>query len=376
MFRSTSPGVYLEDLFPEAPERFFTGVPVFLGLIRADAPDAAYQTPTLVISETHFAENFPGQPVESYLTEAVRGFFQSGGRMCYILPLRAITEHDLTIALRLLETFQAFDLLCAPDLMTLYREQDPNVIDQIIRLQLQLSQHCLQMNDRFAILDGLPDRTLQSLYEQRRTLMFADGRNCALYYPWVLVRETAPGRFIPPCGHIAGIYTLTDYKKGVHKAPANEILPGVYDLTHHLSNREQGQLNDGGVNCIRALRGYGIRIWGAKTLSNRPEWQYVNTRRLFFKIRRWLEHYTFRLVFEPNTEQMWLSIENNLTVYLGTLVETGEITQYYVKCNAETNPPADRERGIIRTEIGIAPTIPTEFIVIRVMHGEYGLVIL
>jgi len=56
----------------------------------------------------------------------------------------------------------------------------------------------------------------------------------------------------------------------------------------------------------------------------------------------------------------------------GALRGTTEEDAFYVRCDADTNPPAVRDAGIVITEIGLAPTIPSEFVVVRLIHGASG----
>jgi hypothetical protein len=206
------------------------------------------------------------------------------------------------------------------------------------------------------------------------------GEEGALYYPWVRVPggPEGTGGCVPPCGHVAGIYTRTDRQVGVHKAPANEVLEGVLDLSTHLSNDDQGPLNDLGINCLRAFPQRGIRVFGARTLSRGTTWRYVNVRRVVLTAARWIASNLSDVVFEPHTELLWARITRDLTAYLGDLARRGALAGpqgeevFYVKCDAETNPPETRELGIVVTEIGLKPAAPVEFIVIRIIHGLTG----
>ena len=132
------------------------------------------------------------------------------------------------------------------------------------------------------------------MQKQRATLPGAGqhGANAALYYPWLEVPSpgASQGRYVPPCGHVAGVYARSDRTVGVHKAPANAVgSRAVLDTQTPLTEADHGRLNEKQVNCIRALPGPGIRIWGARTLSRDPAWRYVNVRRLFLTVGRWLE---------------------------------------------------------------------------------------
>jgi hypothetical protein len=178
------------------------------------------------------------------------------------------------------------------------------------------------MGDRFAILDTLPivDGTYgaetelsleRALEEHWRELVPTDG---ALYFPWIRVAPPAGSapRFVPPCGHVAGVYARTDAQIGVHKAPANAIVEGALDLEVQLADADQSGLNEVGINCIRSFPGRGIRVWGARTLSGLPHWRYVNVRRLFLTLIRWIEHHTHDLVFEPNGPPLWWRVRDRL----------------------------------------------------------------
>ena len=203
-----------------------------------------------------------------------------------------------------------------------------------------------------------------------------------MYYPWVKVQDFdgAP-KLVPPCGHIAGVYSRTDRRLGVYKAPANEVLEGVTDLEWTLTNQQQDYFNQKRVNCIRSFPGRGIRVWGARTLSGQAAWTYVNVRRLFLTAVRWIAWNMSDVVFEINNPSLWARIERELTGYFMDLFRAGALKggtpqeAFYVKCNAETNPPELRERSEVVTEIGLSPTIPFEYVIIRLIHGARGVTI-
>jgi phage tail sheath protein FI len=266
------------------------------------------------------------------------------------------------------------DLVCAPDIM--------RNSTQVTALQQRVLDHCDKAGDRFAILDSLPDADAQRVLEQRQGLKGANG---ALYFPWIRVPggPASTQGFVPPCGHVAGVYARSDGRTGVHKAPANEELAGVLDLAVNLTDAQQGPLNQAGVNCLRAFPGRGIRVWGARTLAGQEqaEWTYVSVRRLFLTAGRWIERAVAGFVFEPNDFRLWVRVERELGAYLSDLFRRGalkggtEEEAFYVKCDAETNPPEVREAGLVVTEIGLAPASPNEFVVVRLIHGASGVTI-
>lgn len=365
-----TPGVYREDVFLAPAAELRTGVPAFLGL----AETGAVNTPHELTLWPQFGEEFGAPLSDGYLAYAVRGFFENGGQLCYVVRLDDALppEESLREGLEVLAPLDTVDLVCAPDVMT-------NAAWATV-LQQMVLDHCQATGDRFAILDALPNVTVDQVLIQRQGLRGANG---ALYYPWVRVldRAAADGDFFPPCGHVAGVYARSDQRIGVHKAPANEVLEGVLDLAIDLTNDQQGRLNPEGVNCLRAFPGRGIRVWGARTLSDDPAWVYVNVRRLFLTAGRWIERNLAGAVFEPNDRRLWTRIVRELTAYFNDLFKRGALKgrtpqeAFYIKCDAEINPPEVREEGMVVTEIGLAPAAPSEFVVVRIIHGATGVTI-
>ncbi len=373
-FQAQTPGVYREDVFPAPEVEHLTGVPAFLGF----AGQGDFNVPRPLMLWSQFEDQF-GEHPNSYLTSAVRGFFDNGGRLCYGVRLDESLDalKALRQGLEALAALDTIDLVCAPDLM---RPTPPDP-DAVQVLQAAILEHCDLLNDRFAILDSLPNADAQAVQAQRAGLNSANG---ALYYPWVWIPDPSNSRrsvSVPPCGHIAGLYAASDQAVGIHKAPANGVLEGVLGLETTLTHAQQGPLNAEHINCLRAFPGRGILVWGARTLSSDPEWTYINVRRLFLEAARWLERALPELTFEANDPWLWTRISRKVTGYCETLFESGILKgvtaqqAFYVKCDSETNPPEARAEGMVIAEIGLAPALPNEFIVIRVIHGAGGVTV-
>ena len=271
-----------------------------------------------------------------------------------------------------LEAIDEITVIAAPDLMGAY-QQGALDLEEVKAAQLALISHCEQMGDRMAILDPPPDLTAQQVRVWRQETAGYDSKFATLYYPWVKVFDPAGGRTIlmPPSGHVAGLWSRTDTERGVHKAPANEVLRGVIDLQNNLTKGEQDLLNPIGVNCIRSFPGRGVRVWGARTLSSDPAWRYINVRRLFNYIEESILLGTQWIVFEPNDQRLWGTIRRNITAFLteewrgGALFGATAAESFYVKCDSETNPPEVIDRGQVVCEIGLCPVKPAEFVVFR-----------
>lgn len=378
-----TPGLYREEILPTPPLELRTGVPVFLGF----AHQGPINHPQLLTLWPQFEAIYGPSLAEGYLAPAVYGFFANGGRWCYVVRLAGESTaaalgsgEDRRGGLGVLGALEKIDLVCVPDLM-----RGAPALEPLVRMQQAILRHCDQLGDRFALLDARPwtsldpDQAVTELLKQRQAL---ESPNGALYFPWVKAEQgPSAGKWVPPCGHIAGVYARTDQAAGVNKAPANVALEAVLDLQVNLTPHQQDRLNPEGVNCLRAFPGRGLRVWGARTLSRDPQWTYVNVRRLFLTLGRWLELTLTDLVFEPNDLRLWVRIERDISAYLADLLQQGALKglaptdAFFVKCDAETNPLAVREAGQVVTEIGIAPAVPNEFIVARLILGSSGVTV-
>jgi len=268
-------------------------------------------------------------------------------------------------------------MLVMPDIMTLANNGDDA---QIRDLQGKMIAHAENAGDRMAIIDAPPNLLPQDVLEWRMNTAGYDSKMAALYYPWIEVMNPLTKRpmMIPPSGHVAGVWCRVDDTRGVHKAPANEVILGANGLAFQVTHAEQGGLNKVGINCIRAFPGRGIRIWGARTLSSDPEWRYINVRRLFNFISESIMGGTQWAVFEPNDDRLWMSLRISTTNFLTRVWRDGALAggtpdqAFYVKCDGETNPPDLVEAGQVTTEIGIAPVKPAEFVVFRISQYQLG----
>ncbi|MFF5218383.1 phage tail sheath family protein [Micromonospora sp. NPDC000442] len=271
-----------------------------------------------------------------------------------------------------LEAIDEITMVAVPDLMSAY-QQGRIGLDDVKAVQLAVISHCEQMGDRMALLDPPPELTARQVLSWRQDEAGYDSRFAALYYPWIKVFDPATGlhRFMPPSGHVAGLWSRTDAERGVHKAPANDVLRGVIEVQNTVTKGEQDLLNPVGVNCIRAFPGRGIRVWGARTLSSDPAWRYVNVRRLFNYLEESILLGTQWAVFEPNDERLWGTIRRNIAAFLteqwrgGALFGSTAAAAFYVKCDRETNPPESIDQGRVVCEIGVCPVKPAEFVVFR-----------
>jgi phage tail sheath protein FI len=273
-----------------------------------------------------------------------------------------------------LEAHDDVRLILCPDVMAGY-DGSADAKERVKMVQRAMIDHCEKLRYRFAILDTPKGLTAQEAKGWREYLNF-DSSYAALYYPWIEVADLSGGpqtkKLVPPSGHLVGIYNRVDSDRGVHKAPANEVVLGAIDLEINLTKGEQDTLNPIGVNCIRAFPGRGIRVWGGRTLSSDGSWRYVNVRRLFIMVGASLDTGMQWVVFEPNDSTLWAKVRRDANAFLRTVWRSGALfgvapsQAFYVKCDEELNPPEIRDLGQLIIEIGLAPVKPAEFVIFRI----------
>lgn len=418
-----------------------TGVPAFLGFASAAANQGDHdetRRPRLLTRWEQFGAVIGSGISEGFLEQAVHGFFSNGGTCCVVVPIPVGVEQSGGLTWQalmaplirggVLEEVGCVDLVCVPDIVSPALGLANREIE---RCQRELLRHCARMGNRFALLDAFPARPTeasegrhaidehcerevshwqalgpqgQSPEESADFIENAISDYGALYFPWVCVerlpedgveskvssmvdstrvrRDSVRGRsglgVVPPCGHVAGIIARVDQSVGVQGAPANALIEGALDLELLLSNSDQARLNDIGVNCLRSLPGRGIRLWGARTLSRSPQWQYVSVRRLFLTLVRWFEQELCDFVFEPHSPRLWEDVRERLNsfcyrLYQGGALQGSEASEaYFVKCDREINTPDTVEQGQLIAVIGLAPVVPGEFVVVRMCRRPDG----
>jgi len=316
-----------------------------------------------------------GNKKPTYLASAVYGFFQNCGTRCYVVNLG---DKSLDEGLDALDRIDEIAIVAAPG-FTDYADYEV------------LITHCENLKDRVAILDapeGITD--LEKLIKSGASegdgtpegVKPPSSAYATFYFPWVLTSDplhlNPKPAYTPPSGHIAGIWARSDANRGVHKAPANEPVNGALGVPVRITDDEQGGLNQAGVNCIRFFSREGVVVWGARTLAADPEWRYLNVRRLFNMIEESIKDSTRWIVFEPNDETLWKAIRRDVTAFLTRIWRTGALMggtpdqAFFVKCDAETNPPEEIDAGKVTIVIGIAPVKPAEFVVFEIGQLEAG----
>lgn len=244
--------------------------------------------------------------------------------------------------------------------------------DTHLAITIEMQKHCRRMRYRVGIVDSRQGMSLGEVREWRNNF---DDSKLALYYPWVVMADPTGLRLelaAPPSGFIAGVYANTDVTRGVHKAPANEVVLGALRFDQEINKFQQELLNPNGINCLRSFPGRGHRVWGGRTLSSDPEWKYVNVRRYFNYLERSIEKSTQWAVFEPNGEALWGNIRSAVDDFLFNEWKNGRLlggtpkAAYFVRCDRSTMTQNEIDNGIMVCLVGVAALKPAEFVVFRI----------
>ncbi len=242
----------------------------------------------------------------------------------------------------------------------------------------KLVGHAETLRYRIAVVDGPINSSLNDIREFRGQF---DSKYAALYYPWIKIfdpnerfAQGAPPRQIalPPSGFVTGIYARNDITRGVHKAPANEVVRGLTKFEININKPRQEVINPEGINALRFFEGRGHRVWGARTKSSDPEWKYVNVRRLFIFIEHSIDKSSQWAVFEPNNQRLWDNIRRMVEDFLLVLWRDGALLgakpeeAFFVRCDRTTMTQNDLDNGRLICLIGIAPVKPAEFVIFRI----------
>ena len=242
----------------------------------------------------------------------------------------------------------------------------------------RLISHAERSRYRIAVVDAPAGSSMTEIRAFRGRF---DSKYAALYHPWIEIfdpleraAQGAPPKrlLLPPSGFVSGIYARSDIERGVHKAPANEIVRGLTRFEANINKGRQDVLNPEGINALRFFEGRGNRVWGARTMSSDPEWKYVNVRRLFIYIEHSIDKGTQWAVFEPNGPRLWANIRQTVEDFLLVLWRDGALLgdkpeqAYFVRCDRTTMTQNDLDNGRMICLIGVAPVKPAEYVIFRI----------
>jgi phage tail sheath protein FI len=363
-----------------------------------EATDAVFEALQSDANLKEMFSDFLSQESVFNFVSAIDGFYANGGGKCYVYLMGA---QDVGTSLRENQA-DKLGLFAFDDVDDIALMAAPGTAPH---QQKEMLEYCEIRKDRFAVLDG-PIVSTGNMDIPASAKGYG-----AMYVPWLKVtkpswfkgdqkvaltgndrRKLSKVRtedgvkkevYVPPSGHLCGIMARVDGERGVHKAPANELVMGITGLSQNINKLEQGQYNDRGINVIREFKDRGIRVWGARTLATKsdPSWKYINVRRLFIMIEQSIMLGSQWSVFEPNDQTLWKKLTRDVRSYLMRVWRSGALfgataeEAFYVKCDSETNPRYLIDAGQVNVQIGISPVKPAEFVVFSIGQWDGGALI-
>lgn len=366
------PGVYVEEIpsGAQAIRGVATSVAAFVGQLPRGPVGEALAVGSLAELERRLG----GPPGDGRLVHAVAAFFDNGGKRALVVRVdngsRAAVETGLAAL-----TGEDWNLLCLPPAAAAAAGGGTGGLDAGV---IAAAAAFCEQRRALLIVDADTGWGDAAAALAGRAALGLDSRNAALYYPWL--RRPGTSDSFPPSGAVAGVYARTDAARGVWKAPAgaDAVLRGASGLSVTVTERETGELNQAGINCLRVLPAAGPVIWGARTTSSNPEWKYVPVRRLALFLERSVDEGTGWAVFEPNDQPLWDRLRQSVETFLHSLWREGAFQgakpedAFFVRCDRTTTTQAEIDQGVVNVQLGFAPLKPAEFIILRIVVRAGG----
>lgn len=383
--RYDAPGVYVRDLAGSPPS--IAGVPTSVTAFVGRTAQGPVDEPVAIRSWIAFEQTFGSATEDGPLGRVVRAFFENGGATAVVVrrPTAPLTTPEDYLGRQLdgtgiyaLARGAEFNLLCIPP--------DAPAGDVPGLVYTAAAQLCVEQRAMLLIdppvawstkwREGRVDDI--SMADLGTTFSAEQARSTAVYFPRLRVVDPVDGveRIVPPCGAVAGVLASTDASRGVWKTPAGveATVAGLAGLEVDVDDAGQSELNPLGINCLREFPGRGVVVWGGRTMrGNVPgdEFRYLAVRRLALFIDESIRRGTGWVVHEPNAEPLWTRVRMAVDAFLNELFRQGAFTgatsreAYFVKCGRDTMTQADIDAGRVRLMVGIAPTRPGEFVIVR-----------
>jgi hypothetical protein len=347
----------------------------------------------IVLRRGHELDEHPQRHLFDRATRrAARHFFDNGGDTLHLfgvcvdsldeLKVRSGDDGVLAPLLHRLRAEDDIAILAVPSAAYMRCEvlRNGKVRCDADALYDELLAHCRQVNHRFLILDaprGLHGEVLYRWVQGFREREPENRAFGAVYYPWLMRGDECD----PPSGSMMGVYARIELERGVFgvgQPPANVPVLGATHTEVELDWGEVGEVTDAGLNPLIVQPGRGVVVWGARTLSSDPAWQFVNSRRIVSMITEQLRIDNEWAVFEVNDTSLWKVIERDVQVRLRQFWENGLIAgtrsraEFSVQCSEETNPPEARDNGMVNVQVALTPVGTTERILIDLRLGSGG----
>lgn len=196
------------------------------------------------------------------------------------------------------------------------------------------------------------------------------------YAPWIKINLlTRESKWCPPS--FAALWTIAkSVSRGnkVYAPPAGvnrANLPECTDLYFQIPSDYIDTWSDNYtqfINPIVYINGYGVNIFGQKTLYSRVDGsydtksalQYLNTRLVANEIKKRIFKTCIELTFEPNNLHTWLNFKTKMDSLLNELYHNNAITYYNIAMDETTMTDSDIASNHIVGTVSVAVSTTAE----------------
>lgn len=380
MQNPNTPGVKIEEVLSGTQPITAAGssTAAFIGKTNSTFTSVK-DTPIRISSWGEYVANFgeieDKDPNPDLMGHSVYGFFANGGAVAYVVNISSKSQLNVDAVIGKIEAIDEIGMIILPD--------DPLNTGTPLLLNEAVT-HASNMGDRMVLLS--PKKSVKLVGAQ--TEPSSNREFTALYYPWIEVSNphfhpqdnptVKPAFFVPPAGHVAGIWSRIDATRGVWKSPAGlaASIAGVLRTEFTVTDTLQNDLNPQGINCIRTIANTTV-VWGARTLDTTTfDNKYIAIRRTMMMVKESIRDGIQWAVFEPNNHNLWASLRLNIETFMGGLHRAGAFQgekssdAFFVRCGkGQTMTQADIDAGQVIVEVGFAPLKPAEFVIVRLSQA-------
>jgi phage tail sheath protein FI len=383
------PTFHIEDLVgPQPVENLSTSITVFVGTTRRGPTNK----PTTVTGIAEFEQSFGKLSAFHEMAYAIRSFFENGGQQAIVVrvargkgvphPDDIIGSKQNMTGLYALDKLDRFNLLCLPPVQSGGDTAWPVYQAALSYCAQRRAMLIVDVPASWTPLESADVNGIIAAFAQSPLFSMESRDNAILYFPRIVQAnplQNGTARMTVACGAVAGVISRTDRERGIWKAPAGaeSELRGIVKLPVELNDGQNADLNQAGINCLRQFTGKHV-IWGARTLSTKPEWKYIPVRRLALFLENSIIDGMTWARFELNAEPLWAKLRATIGDFLHALFQQGAFQgttpkdAYFVKCGPDTMTQADLTAGRLNIMVGFAPIKPAEFVVIRIQTLAMG----
>lgn len=380
------PGVYIDEVSFKAHP--IEGVPTSTAAFIDIFDQGPMHKPVKIECYAEFERKFGGLHARSEASYAIKQFYLNGGRVAWVVRVedgsagkqtrpcaeKLIGDAATQTGMHALDgiTPDVFSILCIPAAANLDSKSFVAVISAA-------EKYCHEKRAFLIVDPPSAIKTTDQMVQWIKTNEDLRHRNAAIYFPRLEIPDPLKGnqpRNVGASGTLAGIYARMDQTRGVWKAPsgADADLRGA-NISVHVSDRENNELNKLGVNALRSFPQIGNVVWGARTLeTSDSEWKYVPVRRMKIYLEKSLYRGSKWVLFEPNDDLLWARIRSSFRGLMARLFRVGafqgmkEEDAFFIKCDETTTTQEDIDAGRLNIIVGFAPLKPAEFVLIRIQQ--------